>query len=95
MNHPCSITYDKLECIQISCGDDHTVGLTKNDNVFTWGCNPFGLGHGDNEDRRVPTKVASLDGLVTTKISSSDHHHMAALTGKKETLTWHDHETDS
>ena len=50
-------TGDKLEWIQIECGGSHIVGLTKNGKVFSWGCNNFGqLGHGDWEQRRVPTK---------------------------------------
>jgi alpha-tubulin suppressor-like RCC1 family protein len=82
-------TGDKLEWIQIECGGYHTVGVTKKGEVFTWGRNPHGvLGHGDKEDRRVPTKVAALDGLVITKISCGEWH-TAALTDKGEILAWY------
>ena len=54
---------DKPEWIQIDCGEHHTVGLTKNGKVFSWGDNIYGqLGHGDKDERRVPTKVESMDG---------------------------------
>ena len=60
-----TITDDKLEWIQIDCGGHHTAGLTKKGEVFTWGCNYYGqLGHGDYDERTIPTKVASLDGFV-------------------------------
>jgi alpha-tubulin suppressor-like RCC1 family protein len=80
-------TDDKLEWIQIVCGGEYTVGLTKKGEVFTWGDNDSGqLGHGDRKERRIPTKVLGLDGLVITKISCGDHH-MDVLTDKGEILT--------
>jgi alpha-tubulin suppressor-like RCC1 family protein len=82
-------TDDKVEWTQIECGGWHTVGLTKKGEVFSWGCNDYGqLGHGDEEHRRVPTKVASLDGTVIIKISCGKSH-TAALTKKGEVLTWY------
>ena len=83
-------TYEKIEWIQIECGGHHTVGLTKNGEVFSsWGENGNGqLGHGDREGRTVPTKVESLDELGITKISCGNTF-TAALTGKGEILTWY------
>ena len=79
----------KLEWIQMECGGDYTVGLTKNGDVYAWGSNGSGqLGHGDNEPRTIPTKVESLDGRVITKISCGETH-TAALTDKGEILTWY------
>jgi alpha-tubulin suppressor-like RCC1 family protein len=83
---------DKIEWIQIECGGRHTVGLTKKGEVFSWGLNYSGqLGHGDQEDRRVPTKVESIVGLVITKISCGIEH-TAALTNNGEILTWYVHD---
>ena len=81
---------DKIEWIQIECGQYHTVGFTKDGKVFTWGYNSNDvLGHGDDTEARraVPTKVESLDGLVITKVSCGEWH-TAALTDKGEILTW-------
>ena len=89
-----TITDDDLEWIQIECGAVHTVGLTKEGEVFAWGGNyscQVGVTkiHGDKLDERVvPTKVESLDGLFITKISSRGYH-TAALTEKGEILTWY------
>ena len=78
-----------MKWTQIACGGVHTVALTKNGEVFTWGCNRYGkLGHGDLNEKTVPTKVAALAGLVIIKISCGANH-TAALTGKGELLTWY------
>jgi alpha-tubulin suppressor-like RCC1 family protein len=80
---------DSVEWVQIACGEDHTVGLTKKGEVFTWGSNHKGkLGHGDEVSRQHPTKVAGLNGLVITQISCSGYH-TAALTDKGEIFTWY------
>jgi alpha-tubulin suppressor-like RCC1 family protein len=80
---------DSAKWIQIECGAYHTVGLTKKGEVFTWGHNYSGqLGHVDRNERKIPTKVASLDGLVITQISCGDSH-IAVLTDKGEIFTWY------
>ena len=83
-------TGDKIEWIQIECGVGcHTVGLTKNGEVFSWGDNTDGqLGHGDKKERSVPTKVTALDGIVIIKISCG-RYHTAAISDKGELLTWY------
>jgi alpha-tubulin suppressor-like RCC1 family protein len=41
------------------------------------------VGHGDMEDKRVPTKVEGLDGIQIIKISCG-YFHTAALSDKGE-----------
>lgn len=49
---------------QVVCCDTHTIALTKDDEVWTWGGGDYGqLGHGDVTERLIPTKVAGLDGM--------------------------------
>jgi E3 ubiquitin-protein ligase HERC4 len=82
-------TGDKIKLIHIECGVGHTVGLTKNGQVVSWGNNICGeLGHGDKKKRSVPTKIAGLDGIVFIKASCGEWH-TAALTNKGELLTWY------
>lgn len=46
---------------QISCGAHHVVVLTLRGEVFAWGSGANGrLGHGDTEDRNVPTLIEAL-----------------------------------
>lgn len=46
---------------EISCGAYHTAVLTSRSEVFTWGRGANGqLGHGDMEDRKLPTLVEAL-----------------------------------
>mmetsp|Transcript_2401 Transcript_2401/g.3766 ORF Transcript_2401/g.3766 Transcript_2401/m.3766 type:complete len:113 (+) Transcript_2401:272-610(+) len=74
----------KIEWIQIECGGYHTIGITKNGDVFSWGDHVFLFG----SKRSVPTKVEGLDGRVITKISCGKCH-TAVLTDKGELLTWY------
>ncbi len=47
-------------------GGEHTLALTSNDLVFSWGSGQCGrLGHGDDQDRDVPTLVAPLQRCVS------------------------------
>ncbi|KAG9146343.1 hypothetical protein Leryth_008032 [Lithospermum erythrorhizon] len=46
---------------EIACGSHHVVALTSKSEVYTWGKGTNGqLGHGNYEDRRIPTLVDSL-----------------------------------
>ena len=77
------------EWTQIVGAVEHTVALTNEGKVFTWGDNDYGaLGHGDNEERHIPTKVKSLDGLFIVKIACGAWHTVA-LTDKGDTYTWY------
>ncbi|XP_026567691.1 serine/threonine-protein kinase Nek9 [Pseudonaja textilis] len=43
---------------QVSCGDNHVAVLTRNHEVYTWGCGEYGrLGLDSEEDHSIPQKV--------------------------------------
>jgi len=47
-----------IRIIGVSCGEYHTVLLSDDGRIWTFGRNKYGqLGHGDNEDRNVPTEI--------------------------------------
>lgn len=53
---------------QVECASYHTIALTENGDVYTWGMGQYGrLGHGDEENLSMPVRV---EGLVGHKISS-------------------------
>ncbi|KAL1534845.1 PH, RCC1 and FYVE domains-containing protein 1-like isoform X2 [Salvia divinorum] len=60
---------------QISCGTHHVAVLTGRNEVFTWGKGANGrLGHGDLEDRNVPTMVEALkDTHVKSIVCGSNY----------------------
>lgn len=37
-------TFLKMPVQEVSCGESHVVALTKEGNVYTWGCGEFGKG---------------------------------------------------
>ena len=59
-----------------------TAALTSEGEVLTWGGNFSGqLRQGDDKQRKIPTKVESLEGLKIVRISCG-MDHTAALTDK-------------
>jgi hypothetical protein len=62
VNSPCLIEDIMGEhVVQVACGSYHVAVLTNKSEVFTWGKGANGrLGHGDVEDRKIPTVVESL-----------------------------------
>ena len=74
---------------QIACGGWHTVALSPNGEVFTWGFGIYGqLGHGDGEIRHVPTKVESLSRETIVKVACGAWH-TAAVTSTGNLLAWY------
>lgn len=56
-------------------GQYHSVALTIDGRVFTWGWGVHGqLGHGDTEEKNLPTLVTSLLGTVVCHISAGHAH---------------------
>jgi alpha-tubulin suppressor-like RCC1 family protein len=50
--------------VQVSCGSRHTGAVLADGTMWTWGLGSYGqLGHGDKEQKLVPTQVGAKDGL--------------------------------
>ncbi|KAA0721994.1 putative E3 ubiquitin-protein ligase HERC4 [Triplophysa tibetana] len=70
--------------IQISCGDQHSMALTQEGQVFVWGENSHGqLGLGEGRSgSQTPQHVQFLDGVPLAQISAGgDHSFVLSLSG--------------
>ncbi|CAB9507022.1 RCC1 and BTB domain-containing protein 2 [Seminavis robusta] len=73
---------------QIACGSGHTVVLTTDGEVYTWGRGDDGrLGHGDNGWKYVPRIIQSLAGQIVVQVTCGSYH-TAAVTGNGDLYTW-------
>ena len=73
---------------QIACGSGHTVVLTGEGEVYTWGRGDDGrLGHGDNGWKYVPRLTHSLTGQVVTHVTCGSYH-TAAVSSNGDLFTW-------
>lgn len=73
---------------QIEFGNFHTVAISTDGEVFTWGLGEQGqLGYGGIESRNVPTKVGSLCGEKIVKVACGGWH-TAAVTVTGKLFTW-------
>uniref|UniRef100_A0A3Q2FPX5 RCC1-like domain-containing protein n=1 Tax=Cyprinodon variegatus TaxID=28743 RepID=A0A3Q2FPX5_CYPVA len=68
-NTPTSVSYLNMKkVVHISCGKEHTVVLTKDGVVFTFGSGKYGqLGHNSFQNELRPRLVAELWGAKVTK----------------------------
>lgn len=59
------LTHALTEITQVVCCETHTIALSEDGTVWTWGGGDHGqLGHGDVAERLVPTKVIGLDSML-------------------------------
>ncbi|KAK1264352.1 Ultraviolet-B receptor UVR8 [Acorus gramineus] len=69
---PCLVE-DKLSgepVEQVACGSYHVAVLTSRNEIYTWGKGANGrLGHGDIEDRKIPTLVEALKDRTIKRIA--------------------------
>lgn len=73
---------------QIACGSGHTVVLSTEGEVLTWGRGDDGrLGHGDNGWKYVPRITQSLAGQVVVQVTCGSYH-TAAVTANGALFTW-------
>ena len=72
----------------VACGAGHTLALTANGRVFSFGRGAFGaLGHGDRLNCDVPRLVDALWGVGVTQIAAGDNHS-ASLSASGRVYTW-------
>ena len=64
--------------IAVSAGWQHSLALTADDAVWSWGYGGQGrLGHGDEQEQLLPKKVEALAGQRVVVVSAGGHHSLA------------------
>ena len=90
VSNPTKITVNvgNITWTQVASGKWHSIALSSNGEVFTWGDDFYGsLGHGGLGGRNVPTKVQYLSEERIVKVACGDKHS-AALTSTGKLFTW-------
>lgn len=78
----------RVKISEMSCGWQHSLALTMNGFLFSWGLNIFGqLGLGDFIDRYYPEHVKSLSEYKILKVSAG-YLHSGAVTDQGHVFTW-------
>lgn len=74
--------------VQIDCGENHSVALSIDGQVFSWGRGKYGqLGHSSLENELRPLQVKALaDQMIVQVVCGGDH--TLALNNDKETFVW-------
>lgn len=79
----------RKQVLQIACGSNHTLALTSDGELYSWGQNNFGqlgLGH-KGGPQKEPSHVKSLIGTPLVHITAGGHHS-AILTQAGFLLMW-------
>ena len=72
----------------LACGGNHTVALTSDGAVYSWGDSEHGqLGHGGEDDEYTPKRVEAL-ASVSVRALACGHNHTTALTSDGAMYSW-------
>ncbi|KAL2342893.1 hypothetical protein Fmac_004178 [Flemingia macrophylla] len=85
----CEVDAPPLRVLLVSAGASHSVALLSGNVVCSWGRGEDGqLGHGDTDDRLLPTKLSALDGQDITRVTCGADHTMACSESDKAVYSW-------
>jgi len=74
--------------VAVSAGARHSLGLTADGSVWSWGDGYFGkLGHGDQREQLLPKKVDAFAGQCLVAVSAG-YSHSLALTADGAVWSW-------
>ncbi|HHT9110863.1 MAG TPA: RCC1 domain-containing protein [Candidatus Brocadiaceae bacterium] len=79
--------------IALACGGSHTIALSKDGEVYGWGCNQKGqIGDGTNIKRTSPVKVNGLSGIIAITsggaLGGDTNSHNLALKSDGTVWAW-------
>ena len=74
--------------VSVSAGEYHSIALTADGRVWSWGYGGFGcLGHGDEHDQLLPKKIETFAGRRVLAVSAGPCHSLA-LTADGAVWSW-------
>nr|XP_022903495.1 E3 ubiquitin-protein ligase HERC2 isoform X1 [Onthophagus taurus] len=83
---------NSLNVIQIECGAQFSLALTKAGEIWTWGKGDyFRLGHGSDQHVRKPTMIEALEGQKVVHVSVGALHCLA-VTANGQVYAWGDND---
>lgn len=86
--NPTAIVIPGETVTEISAGFSHTLVLTEDGKVYSFGDGTDGkLGHGDANDRLVPTQIDELEGIKVIAIEAGTNHSLV-LTDNSEVYSF-------
>ena len=79
----------KLTIIQVACGWQHTLCLSQEGRVYSWGYGEEGqLGHDDTEDCLSPKEITFFrEHDIRVAFIAAGHSHSGAITSEADTQT--------
>ena len=82
--------FGQSKVLTIACGDNHSMAVTEEGGLWSWGYAVFGmLGHNDQGNRLVPTRVATERfGGAKVVTAGGGCAHSAAVTADGAVYTW-------
>jgi E3 ubiquitin-protein ligase HERC2 len=77
-----------VKIIQVSCGSYHSLALTADGRLYSWGYGAYGrLGHNDTSNVATPIKIEGFNYVPFAAVSAG-HSHSMALSEEGEIYTW-------
>ena len=74
--------------VAVSAGNAHSLSLTADGSVWSWGGGAFGkLGHDDTQTQLLPKKIEAFAGRRVVAVSAGDLHSLA-LTADRAAWSW-------
>ena len=90
------MAFEGSQVLMVACGNDHTLAVTKDYALWTFGRGDHGaLGHNDKDDKLVPTRIeAQHFGNANIICAAAGQSHSAAVTEEGALYTWGDESPD-
>uniref|UniRef100_A0A7I4D5J0 RCC1-like domain-containing protein n=1 Tax=Physcomitrium patens TaxID=3218 RepID=A0A7I4D5J0_PHYPA len=82
-------TLERNPCQQVSTGQGYTVALTRNGELFSWGCNSHGqLGQGNTQEQFRPRQIEEFNESNPVAQVSAGICHTLAVTKSGQLFSW-------